>query len=193
MFFVPPLRLPALLLFFEECSLHCSWPHEAPQGTQTPLLLPPALQVLFPLKAPAACSISQRTLAWAPGSRRCRGAEGLEIAFSLITSFLQVRSEEVSVPRVAGQVPWRGSSGASLSIHLLSPSKPPCLQHAKAALPVDLRRCRLEGLDVMCERSASEGMLPAKAGSPWRHLCPPQALRVALCPSRLVLGWCLAC
>lgn len=37
------------------------------------------------------------------------------------------------------------------------------------------------------QRLASEGMLSAKADSPWRRLCPPQALRVALSPSGLVL------
>jgi len=25
--FVPPVLLPAPLLYFEECSTHCSWPH----------------------------------------------------------------------------------------------------------------------------------------------------------------------
>lgn len=30
--FAPLLPLPALLLFFEECSLQCSWPHTGPSG-----------------------------------------------------------------------------------------------------------------------------------------------------------------
>lgn len=47
------------------------------------------------------------------------------------------------------------------------------------------RRC--DGRVTTSRKPASEGMLSAKADNPWRHLCPPWALRVALCPSRLFL------
>ena len=50
---------------------------------------------------------------------------------------------------------------------------------------MDPRWCGVDGLDM--QEVGLIGMLPAKVGSPWRHLCPSQALRVALCPPGLVL------
>lgn len=42
-----------------------------------------------------------------------------------------------------------GSAGASFCIvHLPSPFKPPCFRHAKGAIPVDPRRCGLDGLNL---------------------------------------------
>lgn len=45
---------------------------------------------------------------------------------------------------------------------------------------------------VAIQEAASEGMESAKADSPWRHLCPPQARRVALSPQG-PSWWGLAC
>ena len=42
-------------------------------------------------------------------------------------------------------------------------------------------------MDLTCKRLASQGMLPTRVGSLQQHPCPSQALRVALCPSGLIL------
>ena len=55
---------------------------EAPLGSLTPSF-PPSSPAALPPNAPTACSSSPRARARAPGSRRCWGAEGSEIAFSL--------------------------------------------------------------------------------------------------------------
>lgn len=69
----------------------------------------------------------------------------------------------------------------------LTSHRPPHLhlRHAKGALPVGPRRCGLEGLDI--QEASPRGMLSVKADSPWRHSCPPQALRMALPLSALIL------
>lgn len=107
LFFVPPLPLPALLLFFEECSNHCSWPHRGPPGSRdapAPTQHSGSLSHRVPLQHEA-CSSSALARAWRvkmPGELR---AWRLLPLSDWSHSFLQAKQEEVLVPRVAGQIP----------------------------------------------------------------------------------------
>ena len=106
-FFVPPLPLPALLLFLRNVASTAAGHTEAPLGTVTPLL-PPSALAAFPTEC--TCSMWHAHLVpWSgPGEQRCRGSWGLGECFlpwAGATSFLQAKQEEVLVPRVAGRIP----------------------------------------------------------------------------------------
>lgn len=100
--------------------------------------------------------------------------------------FLKVRSEGVSVPRAAGQVPWQEVLVPPLA--LFTSSLP--LSLLASDMPKEPSQWTPGGADWMvltCKRLASQGMLSTRVGSPRQHPCPFQALRVALCPSGLIL------
>lgn len=176
--FVPPVLLPALLLYFEECSTHCSWAHGGPSGTRHP--------------PPIECTCSMEHAHWGPWlgngrAERAWEAEGLEMASSFGRSRLLSISKTLG--RLSSQGGWpgplEGSAGTSLSVvlHLLSSSEPPTCQRSSPSGPQEVWTWGV----LTPQRLALEGMFSAKADGPWRLLCALQPLGVALSPSGCIV------